>query len=182
MANELLDFVLALVRDPGAAARYAADPVQAINDAHLIGVTSADVNSLLPVVSDSWALSAPALGAAGSSAGNVWTSGAATAALDAFTPHHTTTGESVPHQATVVIAAPVLSPNTGAVSAISDKESTLDVSSQLSGVEAGSSALGDNIEGDPSWYAWEHGIADSGFPHGVHHGFGVGHHGPEMLD
>lgn len=30
MANTLLDFVMSLVRDPEAAARYAADPAQAI--------------------------------------------------------------------------------------------------------------------------------------------------------
>ncbi len=90
MANELLDFVMSLVRDPDAAARYAADPAQAIADAHLADVTTADVNHLIPVVSES--LSAPvSSGAAdvGSVAGfdggdNVWTSGAATAAFDAF--------------------------------------------------------------------------------------------------
>ena len=42
MANSLLDFVMSLVRDPDAAARYAADPTQAIADANLTGVTSAD--------------------------------------------------------------------------------------------------------------------------------------------
>jgi hypothetical protein len=90
MANELLDFVMGLVRDPDAAARYAADPSQAIADAHLTDVTSADVNNLIPMVSDSLSMAAPAFGA---DAGvgdtldsNVWTSGAATAAFDAFAP------------------------------------------------------------------------------------------------
>ena len=44
MANSLLDFVMSLVRDPDAAAHYAADPTQAIADANLTDVTSADVN------------------------------------------------------------------------------------------------------------------------------------------
>ena len=83
MANSLLDFVLSLVRDPDAAARYAADPAGAIADAHLTDVTSADVNNLIPMVTDSMSTAAPALGGDG----NVWTSGAATAAFDAFDAH-----------------------------------------------------------------------------------------------
>ncbi|TFV59082.1 hypothetical protein E4P42_08950 [Mycobacterium sp. PS03-16] len=88
MANSLLDFVMSLVRDPDAAARYAADPAGAIADAHLTDVTSADVNNLIPVVSESMSMAAPssagfdAFGA--EAAGNVWASGAATAAFDAF--------------------------------------------------------------------------------------------------
>ncbi|MCX2933861.1 Rv0340 family protein [Mycobacterium sp. CVI_P3] len=91
MANTLLDFVMSLVRDPDAAARYAADPAGAIADAHLSDVTSADVNNLIPMVADS--LSGPLSGAAfgpGAGAGadgNVWASGAATAAFDAFDAH-----------------------------------------------------------------------------------------------
>lgn len=86
MANSLLDFVLSLVRDPEAAARYAADPSAAIADAHLTGVTSADVNNLIPMVADSMAASTPAFGGGISQpdGGNVWTTGAATAAFDAF--------------------------------------------------------------------------------------------------
>lgn len=90
MANELLDFVMGLVRDPDAAARYAADPAQAIADAHLTDVTSADVNNLIPMVSDSLSMAAPAFGADTAIDevidGNIWTSGAATAAFDAFAP------------------------------------------------------------------------------------------------
>ncbi|WP_319436963.1 Rv0340 family IniB-related protein [Mycobacterium sp. RTGN5] len=91
MANSLLDFVMSLVRDPDAAARYAADPAGAIADAHLPDVTSADVNNLIPMVADSLSgpLSAgtfgPGAGAGGD--GNVWASGAATAAFDAFDAH-----------------------------------------------------------------------------------------------
>lgn len=87
MANPLLDFVMSLVRDPDAAARYAADSTQAIHDANLDGVTSADVNALIPVVSESLSMAAPATGAESlvhHVGGNVWASGAATAAFDAF--------------------------------------------------------------------------------------------------
>jgi hypothetical protein len=90
MANSLLDFVMSLVRDANAAAAYAADPVQAIADAHLTDVTSADVNHLIPVVSESLSMAVPSTGAdtlTDDHAGNVWTSGAATAAFDAFDDH-----------------------------------------------------------------------------------------------
>jgi hypothetical protein len=90
MANSLLDFVMSLVRDPDAAAAYAADPAQAIADAHLTDVTSVDVNNLIPVVSESLSMAVPSTGAdtlVDDHAGNVWTSGAATAAFDAFDDH-----------------------------------------------------------------------------------------------
>jgi hypothetical protein len=90
MANSLLDFVMSVVRDPDAAAHYAANPTQAIADANLTDVTSADVNHLIPVVAESLSAAVPATGLdsfdtdAGS---NVWASGAATAAFDAFGDH-----------------------------------------------------------------------------------------------
>lgn len=84
MANSLLDFVMSLVRDPDAAARYAADPAGAIADAHLTDVTSVDVNNLIPMVADSLSTAAPTFGADSGGGGNVWASGAATAAFDAF--------------------------------------------------------------------------------------------------
>lgn len=90
MANSLLDFVMSLVSDPDAAAAYAADPAQALADANLSGVTAADVNHLIPVVAESVSPTAPSTGfdAFGAdAAGNVWTSGAATAAFDAFGDH-----------------------------------------------------------------------------------------------
>lgn len=90
MANSLLDFVMSLVRDPDAAARYAADPAQAIADAHLTDVTSADVQNLIPVVSESLSMSMPSYGLDAFDADqgdNVWASGAATAAFDAFDDH-----------------------------------------------------------------------------------------------
>lgn len=91
MANTLLDFVMSLVRDPDAAAHYAADPAQAIADAHLTDVTSADVNNLIPVVSESLSASGVngGFGDLGASdpGGNVWASGAATEAFDAFGDH-----------------------------------------------------------------------------------------------
>ncbi len=97
MANELLDFVMSLVRDPDVAARYAADPAGTIADAHLANVTSVDVNNLIPVVSDSLSMAAPTFGAPGGVDTNVWTSGAATAAFDAFSPHLPDAGISVVH-------------------------------------------------------------------------------------
>jgi hypothetical protein len=87
MANSLLDFVMSLVRDPEAAARYAENPDQAIHEANLIDVTSADVSNLIPVVSESLSTAVPTTGSdalIGDAAGNVWASGAATAAFDAF--------------------------------------------------------------------------------------------------
>ncbi|MCV7028454.1 Rv0340 family IniB-related protein [Mycobacterium sherrisii] len=99
MANSLLDFVISLVRDPDAAARYAVNPAKALADAHLTDVTSADVNNLIPVVTDSLSMGAAGGTAAGQPVaehGNVWESGAAAAALDAFTPH-TPSGTIDPH-------------------------------------------------------------------------------------
>jgi hypothetical protein len=87
MANSLLDFVMSLVRDPDAAARYAANPSQTIADAHLTNVTSVDVNNLIPVVSESLPMGMPGAGADAAGDGNVWASGAATAAFDAFSDH-----------------------------------------------------------------------------------------------
>lgn len=90
MANSLLDFVISLVRDPDAAARYAANPAQTIADAHLTNVTSTDVSNLIPMVSDSLSMAGPVAAVPGvhvADPGNVWASGAATAAFDAFTPH-----------------------------------------------------------------------------------------------
>lgn len=90
MANPLLDFVMSLVRDPDAAAQYAADPAGAIHAANLPDVSSADVNALIPVVSESLSSAVPSTGAEslmGDPAGNVWSSGAATAAFDAFDDH-----------------------------------------------------------------------------------------------
>jgi hypothetical protein len=90
MANSLLDFVMSLVRDPDAAAAYAADPAQAIADANLTDVTSVDVNNLIPVVSESLSMAVPSTGAdtlVDDHASNVWASGAATAAFDAFDDH-----------------------------------------------------------------------------------------------
>jgi hypothetical protein len=87
MANSLLDFVMALVRDPEVAARYAADPAGALSAAQLPGVTITDVNNLIPVVTDSLAAATPGFGVpadGGLATANIWASGAAAAAFDAF--------------------------------------------------------------------------------------------------
>ncbi|MBV9641054.1 MAG: Rv0340 family protein [Mycobacteriaceae bacterium] len=97
MANSLLDFVMSIVRDPDAAARYAADPSQAIADAHLGDVTSVDVNNLIPVVSESLSMGAPAGHGADTPDHNVWASGAATAAFDAFADHVPEPAVADPH-------------------------------------------------------------------------------------
>lgn len=84
MGNNLLDFVMALVRDENAAARYAADPAQAIADAGLAGVSPADVAALLPMTGEL----IPAAPSTRSDAGaaepghNVWASASAVAAFD----------------------------------------------------------------------------------------------------
>ena len=93
MANELLDFVMSVVKDPDMAAAYAADPSQAIADAQLDGVTTADVNGLIPVVSESMSGVAQGVGAHAGVDANVWTSGAADAAFDAFDGF-----DDLPHQ------------------------------------------------------------------------------------
>jgi hypothetical protein len=101
MANSLLDFVMSLVRDPDAAAAYAADPAQAIADANLADVTSVDVNNLIPVVSESLSMAVPSAGAdavVDDHASNVWASGAATAAFDAFDDHVPTVAVDEAHQ------------------------------------------------------------------------------------
>ncbi len=101
MANSLLDFVMSLVRDPDAAAQYAANPAQAIADANLTDVTSVDVNHLIPVVAESMSTVVPSGGLAGGtdtlldSAHNVWASGAATAAFDAFDDHLPVQGSDI---------------------------------------------------------------------------------------
>ena len=104
MANSLLDFVMSLVRDPDAAAAYAADPAQAIADANLTDVTSVDVNNLIPVVSESLSMAVPSTGAdavVDDHASNVWASGAATAAFDAFDDHVPAAGVDEAHSMTV---------------------------------------------------------------------------------
>ncbi|MUM15459.1 hypothetical protein FZI91_06520 [Mycobacterium sp. CBMA271] len=100
MGNNLLDFVMALVRDQDMAAQYAANPEQVIADAQLDGVQPADVSALIPVVSESIPAglgSQVAQLAANPAAAdlthaahpalpvdNIWTSGAATRAFEAF--------------------------------------------------------------------------------------------------
>ena len=101
MANSLLDFVMSLVRDPDAAAQYAANPAQTIADANLIDVTHVDVDNLIPVVAESMSTVVPSGGVPASadtlldSAHNVWASGAATAAFDAFDAHLPIQGSDV---------------------------------------------------------------------------------------
>jgi hypothetical protein len=163
MANSLLDFVMSLVRDPDAAARYAADPAGAIADAHLPDVTSADVNNLIPMVADSLSgpLSAGGFGpSAGAGDGNVWASGAATAAFDAFDAHLPTTTVSDVHSVITDVAqhadsASALITDPGAVPGAIDAPLP-DPSTQVTEVgfehDAGTDAGGDWADHT----AWDH--------------------------
>ncbi len=176
MANSLLDFVMSLVRDPDAAARYAADPAAAIADAHLTGVTSADVNNLIPMVADSLSgpLSgaAPGFGAATADA-NVWASGAATAAFDAFDAHlpdavpgdaHSVITDAVQHGTAALITDP------GAEAAAAEV-SLPDASAQV--IDAGLDH-DPSVDPAPEWAdhaAWDHPHVDDAHGAGDHQGF-----------
>ena len=177
MANSLLDFVISLVRDPDAAARYAANPAQSIADAHLTDVTSADVNNLIPMVSDTLSMANPAgttPGAPVAEHGNVWASGAAAAALDAFSPrlpagvveHHGPSTSVISQSPT---PAPVDAPTDSRPLGIASH----DPSALLTASEVPDSTIdhGGFPAHDPS--IWDHQVAH---PHTVepdHHGFGV---------
>ncbi|OBI91477.1 Rv0340 family IniB-related protein [Mycobacterium asiaticum] len=181
MANSLLDFVISLVRDPDAAARYAANPAQAIADAHLTDVTSADVNNLIPVVSDSLSMTAPSVGGGGAQVadhGNVWASGAATAAFDAFTPHvpaagvsqHGPTGGVISHPAAPAPGEPAVPAQPAGV--VHHEPSVL-----LTGGELPEMAFdhGGFAVNDPG--IWDHSVihpdAHSHDAPPDHHGFGI---------
>ena len=179
MANSLLDFVISLVRDPDAAARYAANPAQAIADAHLTNVTSADVNNLIPMVSDSLSMARPGGGISAAPAadhGNVWASGAAAAALDAFSPHpragvveQHAPASSVINQSAMpyagqspIDAPPLVDPHepSGLLTSADVSDSSID----HGGFPADSSSL------------WDHSDHAAAHPHTVepdHHGFGT---------
>lgn len=195
MANELLDFVMSLVRDPDAAARYHADPAQAIADAHLSGVTSADVGNLLPMVSDSMAMANPvthasadwtadwaADGMAGRMAApsspegaSVWNSGAATAAFDAFTPHAAARSGAADHQGAPVVIdrGPVLTGAGADAGAGSLSQFNADIGAPV-GFEAPPGHLGAGDPGpghgvdsvDGGWGTGEH---DGSVSHESHH-------------
>ena len=177
MANSLLDFVISLVRDPDTAARYAANPAQAIADAHLAGVTSTDVNNLIPMVSDSLSMGPPASSvpeAPAAEHGNVWASGAAAAALDAFTPH-APAGVVEPHgPASGVISeppapAPAQAPTDPHPVGVGPHEPSV----LLTGVEAPDSAVDHGVFPPDDWSAWDH---PGAHPHPAgpnHHGFGI---------
>jgi len=160
MANPLLDFVMSLVRDPDVAAQYASDPAGAIHAANLTGVTSADVNALIPVVSESLSTAMPGTGAEsliGDPAGNIWSSGAATTAFDAFDDHVSVPAIDDGHSiASNVIEQPADSLHAGfdaiddaAIPAVADIE---DPSTQLtSGIIDDAPLVGD--AGDTDWHS-----------------------------
>jgi hypothetical protein len=163
MANSLLDFVMSVVRDPDVAARYAADPSQTIADAHLTDVTSVDVNNLIPMVSDSLSMAAPAVGGDAAGDGNVWTSGAATAAFDAFSvpiPDHTV---DVHDAATGVIDQPLDQTVRSAADVPQDLHQgidTFDPSTQFSAVDGVQAPVDDGGFGVDDHVAWDHSVVD----------------------
>jgi hypothetical protein len=173
VANSLLDFVISLVRDPDAAARYAANPTQAIANAHFTGVTSADVNNLIPMVSDSLSmanLGGAGLGAPAADHGNVWASGAAAAALDAFSPHTPASVGDLHPPVGGVINQP---PTTPGPEASSDPSPLVTASHEpsvlLTGAELPDSTVDHSVFAADDPGVWEH-------PHTVepdHHGFGI---------
>lgn len=177
MANSLLDFVISLVRDPEAAARYAANPAQSIADAHLTDVTSADVNNLIPMVTDSLSMGAPGAPASGVIApdhGNVWASGAAAAALDAFTPHapavvvdsHGPTGSVIHQPPTPAPVQPPADPRPPGIDPAG-------VSVQLTGDDVVHGAV--DHGGFPAHDAgvWDHPVAHPHPGESEHHDFGL---------
>jgi len=176
MANSLLDFVISLVRDPEAAARYAANPAQSIADAHLANVTSIDVNNLIPMVSDSLSMAAPPGAMAGTQVvdhGNVWASGAAAAALDAFSPHH---AAPVVHQH--VAPGVIHEPDVSGIGELTAGAQPLSIESHEPSVLLTGSETPDPtfdhagfVADDPG--IWDHPVIH---PHTVdpdHHGFGL---------
>jgi hypothetical protein len=177
MANELLDFVISLVRDPDAAARYAANPAQSIAAAQLTDVTSADVSNLIPMVTDS--LSMPTLGGAGLGTaapadGNVWASGAAAAALDSFTPQPAVdVGDRHLPPSTVIGEPSAPGPGQTPTDPPTPGVDSPTPSVLLTGVDApqGVDDHGVFATDDPN--AWDHSVIH---PHAVtpdHHGFGL---------
>lgn len=177
MANSLFDFVMSLVRDPDAAARYAADPAGAIADAHLTDVTSIDVNNLIPMVADSLSMAAPAIGGGDVADGNVWASGAATAAFDAFDAHPPASVND-PHS---VIADVIAHPADSAQSAITDAgldpvagaTATVDEISQVSDPAVDHHPGAELL---PDWAdnaGWEHSHTDDSHAPVDHPGFDI---------
>jgi hypothetical protein len=174
MANELLDFVMSLVRDSDAAARYGADPDGALAAAGLSGVTSADVNTLLPVVSDSLAMTAPPVGGTGGAEGNVWTGGVATAPFDAFTPH-----SGAPQ---TMAQQPVIS-SSEAASPQGVDDPWFGTDPQVSAVDpAPLPAIDTGYDAPAVWDGAESAIGDSHAPFGHHAPDDHGFTGFELLD
>ncbi len=177
MANSLLDFVISLVRDPDAAARYAANPAQSIADAHLANVTSADVNNLIPMVTDSLATATPAGPASGMPAadhGNVWASGAAAAALDAFTPHtpagvvdsHAPTGGVIHQPSTPALIQPPAGPQPLGIDSPGS-------SVQLTGAEVADSTVDHGGFPAHDVSVWDHPVVHPHPAEPEHHDFGL---------
>jgi hypothetical protein len=180
VANSLLDFVMSVVRDPDVAAHYAANPAQAIADANLTDVTSADVNHLIPVVAESLSAVSPSAGLdsfhdAGS---NVWASGAATAAFDAFDDHLPVQGADDSHAVVTDVLDThddVLSTGIGGIddpvgdSALHTLAVADDPSLQFDGPVIDDAPLADASQQDD----WHHPVVDDHLPQHDDPGFDV---------
>lgn len=167
VANSLLDFVMALVRDPDAAAHYAANPAQAIADANLTDVTSADVNHLIPVVAESMSTVVPSAAAGGvlDDAHNVWASGAATAAFDAFDDHLPIRGADVVAAHVPTVANVIQQPEDGAPTIVDHGFDGFDDLPEVGAVSPSDHALAYDVPVVDESHA-----ADAGQVDDLHHG------------
>ncbi len=195
MANSLLDFVMSLVRDPDAAAHYAANPAQAIADANLTDVTSVDVNHLIPVVAESMSTAVPSAGSFGDGSGltsgagtlldsahNVWASGAATAAFDAFDDHLPLQGGDVIADQVPTVANVIQLPEDSAPTIVDHGSDVADVPTVASGTEPAMAFDApviddghgpDAISVDHSVDADHHGLTDDHLDHPQDPGFDI---------
>lgn len=175
MANSLLDFVMSLVRDPDAAARYAADPAGAIAAAQLTDVTSVDVNNLIPMVADSLSTAVPSFGADPAAGGNVWASGAATAAFDAF---DAAVPAAVPdsHPVDAGVIQPPADDRPGVVTDTGPDHSALDPVTVDPSTQFTAAGADQHLDPGhtPDWIAdagWDHSHTDDSHPAPDHQGF-----------
>lgn len=181
MANSLLDFVMSVVRDPDAAAQYAANPAQAIADANLTDVTHVDVNNLIPVVAEQMSMAVPSTGSVADAmhdGGNVWASGAATAAFDAFDDHLPIQGNDLiaDHVPTIVdqpadVASTVIDTGFGqgfddgfghpaVPSTVDPSDPSLHLNAPVIDDVAVADALDDSVDGGHHLVDGHHGIGD----------------------
>jgi hypothetical protein len=181
MANSLLDFVMSVVSNPDAAAEYAANPAQAIADANLTDVTSADVNHLIPVVAESLSTAVPSTGFDSfdaNGASNVWASGAATAAFDAFGDHLPEQGVDDGHSIVTNVVDTHEDPIASGIDAGDDLSGDGGVPAVALADDPSLQFDGPVIDDAPVLDAapqddWSHSVADDHLPHADDPGFDI---------